>query len=63
MRRYRKERNLEFAFWDVLREEYVDICGKVVKNRPEYCGVYGLGSYGSVGKEVQRALKKRIRKM
>lgn len=52
-----KEKKLEFAFWDVLREEYVDLYGQVVKNRPKYCSIYGLGSYGSVGKEVQKALK------
>lgn len=53
------EKKLEFAFWDVLRKEYVDIHGKAVKNKPEYCGIYGLGSYGVVGKDVQKALQKK----
>lgn len=50
------EKKVEFAFWDVLREECVDIYGHTVSNRPKYCGIYGLGSYGSVGKEVQKAI-------
>lgn len=53
-----RERNLEFGFWDVLRQEYVDIQGKKIREKPKYCGIYGLGSYGIVGEEVQEAIQK-----
>lgn len=52
-----KERNMEFAFWHVLKKKYVDINGQVIENKPKYCGIFGLGSYGAVGKEVQKAIK------
>lgn len=51
------EKNLDLAFWNVLKEEYVDINGKKIKCIPQYCSIYGLGSYGIVGKEVQNAIK------
>lgn len=51
------ERNVDLAFWNVLKEEYVDINGKKIECIPEYCSIYGLGSYGIVGKEVQNAIK------
>ncbi|MFG6339206.1 MAG: hypothetical protein K1W31_12455 [Lachnospiraceae bacterium] len=53
-----RERNLEFGFWDVLRQEYVDIQGKKIREKPKYCGIYGLGSYGIVGEEVREAIQK-----
>lgn len=52
-----KEKNLDFAFWDTLKEEYVDINGHVLKDEPQYWSVYGLGSYGIVGKEVKKAIE------
>lgn len=52
-----KERNADFAFWHVLKEEYVNISGQIIKGKPKYCSIYGLGSYGIVGKEVQKAIK------
>lgn len=54
-----RERNLEFGFWDVLRQEYVDIQGKKIREKPKYCGIYGLGSYGIVGEEVREAIQKK----
>ena len=30
-----RERNLEFGFWDVLRQEYVDIQGKKIREKPK----------------------------
>ena len=53
------ERNVDFAFWDVLREKYVDITtgqAIVLKHEPKYRSIFGLGSYGVVGKEVHKAL-------
>lgn len=50
------EKTADFAFWDVLKEEYVDINGHAIKNKPQYWSIYGLGSYGAVGKEVQKAI-------
>lgn len=52
-----REINLEFGFWDLLREKYVDIQGKKMRKKPKYCSIYGLGSYGVVGKEVQKAIE------
>lgn len=50
------ERNVEFAFWDVLKEEYVDINGQTITQKPRYWSIYGLGSYGVIGKEIQKAI-------
>lgn len=57
-----RDRNIDFAFWNVLKEEYVDINGRVVilNNEPKYRSIYGLGSYGIVGKDVQKALGKNL---
>lgn len=52
-----REINLEFGFWDLLTGEYVDIQGKKMRKKPEYCSIYGLGSYGIVGKEVRKAIE------
>lgn len=51
-----REKNLEFGFWDVLTKEYLDIHGMKIRKKPKYCSIYGLGSYGIVGKEVQKAI-------
>lgn len=54
-----QERNVDFAFWDVLRGKYVDITSGqeiVLKREPKYRSIFGLGSYGVVGKEVHKAL-------
>ena len=51
------EKNVEFAFWNVLKDKYVDISGKEIENKPLICGIYGLASYGAIGKEVQKAIK------
>ena len=50
------EKTVDFAFWDTLKKEYVDINGQVIKNKPQYWSIYGLGSYGVVGKEVRKAI-------
>ncbi len=53
-----RDRNIDFAFWRISTEKYVDINGQVIMldRKPKYRSVYGLGSYGIVGKDVQRAL-------
>lgn len=52
------DRNIDFAFWRIIKKGYVDIDGEVIilDREPKYKSIYGLGSYGVVGKEVQRAL-------
>ena len=50
------EKTIDFAFWDTLKKEYVDINGHVIKSKPQYSSIYGLGSYGVVGKEVRKAI-------
>ena len=52
-----RERDLEFGFWDLLTQKYVDIHGKKIGKKPKYCSIYGLGSYGIVGEEVQKAIE------
>ena len=52
-----REKKIKFGFWDVLTQKYVDIHGMKIKKKPKYCSIYGLGSYGIVGKEVQEAIK------
>lgn len=51
------EKNAELAFRNVLKDKYVDISGKEIENKPLICGIYGLASYGAIGKEVQKAIK------
>ena len=48
--------NHELPLPDTLKKEYVDINGHVIKSKPQYSSIYGLGSYGVVGKEVRKAI-------
>lgn len=54
-----KVKSVDFAFWDMLREKYVDLSRAELKlhHDPKYRSIFGLGSYGIVGKDVQKALK------
>ena len=54
-----KEINADYAFWDMLKNEYVDIKGNTVNVIPKIKGTYGLGSYGIVGKEIHKVLEQR----
>ncbi|MBQ8527048.1 MAG: immunity 26/phosphotriesterase HocA family protein [Lachnospiraceae bacterium] len=51
------ERKIDFAFWDVLQKKFVDIDGQEILHTPKYSSTYGLGSFGIIGKEVQKAIK------
>ena len=51
--------NEDYGFWDMLRETYVDVSGKEIDYIPKYKGVYGLGSYGFIGKELQKIVAER----
>ena len=51
--------NENFGFWDMLREEYVNLKGDPVDKEPKYKGIYGLGSYGIIGKEIHEVISKR----
>lgn len=53
-----REKNLDYGFLNIVKKEkeYLDIDGNVIHHTPQYCGIYGLGSYGVVGKEVQKAI-------
>ncbi len=53
-----KEKNLDYGFWDMLKKKYVNYNGDEILKEPRYWTYYGLGSYGIVGKEVQKALNK-----
>ena len=43
----------------MLKKEYVDIKGNTVNIIPKIKGMYGLGSYGIVGKEIHKILEQR----
>lgn len=53
-----KEKNLNYGFWDMLKKKYVNYNGDELLKEPRYWTHFGLGSYGIVGKEVQKALNK-----
>lgn len=53
-----QENNIDFGFWDILRDRYVDINGNPLDVPPKFYSIYGLGSYGIVSKEVYKALSK-----
>lgn len=52
------EENVNFGFWDILKNQYVNLTGQVLLQEPKYWTYYGLGSYGIVGKEIQKAINK-----
>jgi hypothetical protein len=53
-----QENSIDFGFWDILRERYVDISGNPLDVPPKVSSIYGLGSYGIVSKEVYKVLNK-----
>ncbi|MFT9497943.1 Imm26 family immunity protein, partial [Anaerosolibacter sp.] len=48
-----------YGFWDTLRAIYVDEDGVPMDVKPSMYTDYGLGSYGIVGLDVQKALEKK----
>lgn len=50
------EEQIDYGFWHVLKKEYVDLNGLSLSRVPKYSSIFGLGSYGIVGKEVQKAI-------
>ncbi|NTW71791.1 MAG: hypothetical protein HGA49_06060 [Eubacteriaceae bacterium] len=50
------EMNVDFGFWDTLKKKFVNCNGDELLKKPKYWTHYGLGSFGVVGKEVQKAL-------
>ena len=54
-----KEINEDYAFWDMIKNEYVDIKGNPINKIPKIKGTYGLGSYGVIGKEIHKVLEQR----
>jgi hypothetical protein len=53
-----QENSIDFGFWDILRNRYVDISGNPLDVPPKVSSIYGLGSYGIVLKEVYKSLNK-----
>ena len=51
--------NADYGFWDILKETYVDLSGDELDYIPKYKGVYGLGSFGIIGKELHKIVKER----
>ena len=54
-----RDTNTDYGFWNALSKVYVDLSGNPLNHIPKYTGVYGLGSYGSIGKEIHKILDKR----
>lgn len=54
-----RDTNTDYGFWNALSKVYVDVSGNPLNHIPKYTGVYGLGSYGSIGKEIHKTLEKR----
>lgn len=52
--------NKDIAFWNVLKKCYVNINGEKIDYVPKYSAIYGLGSYGSIGKFLQSFLSGKI---
>lgn len=48
--------NTDYGFWNMIHKVYVDLSGNPLNHIPKYKGVYGLGSYGSIGKEIHKVL-------
>lgn len=51
-----RDTNTDYGFWDTVNQVYVDLSGSPMDHIPKYKGIYGLGSYGSIGKEIHKAL-------
>lgn len=50
------DNNKDIGFWDIIRNEFVDIKGDAIGHTPKYKGIYGLGSYGAIGKEIHKVI-------
>lgn len=46
----------DIAFWNIMKKEYVNINGDRFDHVPKYAGMFGLGSYGSIGRQIQKIL-------
>lgn len=54
-----KERNLEYGFWHTAKKIYVNLNGDRIDNIPQLVSIFGLGSYGAVGREIHKVLEQR----
>jgi len=50
---------VDYGFKDIIRvnEFYCDVEGKKLEHKPKYCSIFGLGSYGVVGRQIQKILE------
>ena len=55
-----KEINEDYGFWDICKKEYVNLMKDRINRIPKYKGIFGLGSYGIVGKDLNRILNDRL---
>lgn len=53
-----EEEIIDYGFLDITKNRFLDISGELMLKEPKYWTYYGLGSYGLVGKEIQKAIKK-----
>jgi len=50
----------DIAFWNVVKKEYVTIKGNRTDHIPQIKGIFGLGSFGSIGRQLKKILSNRI---
>ena len=52
-----EEYSVDFGFWSTVRNKYFDLSGNELKKEPKYHSIFGLGSYGVVGRDIQKVLQ------
>jgi len=49
----RLENEIDFGFFNILKDKYVDLTGEILEREPEYWTYYGLSSYTVIGHSYQ----------
>ena len=54
-----KELKTDYGFWNIVKKIYVNEVGKPMNHVPKVKGEFGLGSYGVIGKQIQKIINER----
>jgi hypothetical protein len=46
----------DYGFWSTITRRYYSLTGEELKHRPQYRDIYGLSSYGYIGRTIHRLL-------
>jgi hypothetical protein len=49
--------SVDYGFWSDSRNKHFDLRGNRMSHKPEYSGVYGLGSFGAIAYELNKVLQ------